>query len=61
MGDVVTVQVARVDVDERKIDLELLSHAPIRRSRKPKGRRRPEKKPVRSPAGKAARRKRQRK
>lgn len=34
LGDVVTVQVARVDVDERKIDLELLTHSPILRSRK---------------------------
>lgn len=36
LGDVVTVQVARVDVDERKVDLELLTHSPIRRSRKRK-------------------------
>ena len=34
LGDVVTVQVARVDVDERKIDLELLTHSPIKRRRK---------------------------
>lgn len=33
LGDLVTVQVARVDVDERKVDLELLSHSPIRRKR----------------------------
>ena len=33
MGDLVTVQVARVDVDERMIDLELLSHSPIKRKR----------------------------
>ena len=37
LGDVVTVQVARVDVDERKVDLELLSHSPIAR-KKPKKR-----------------------
>jgi ribonuclease R len=35
MGDVVTVQVARVNVDERKVDLELLTHSPITRKGKP--------------------------
>ena len=33
LGDIVTVQVARVDVDNRKIDLELLSHSPLTRRR----------------------------
>lgn len=36
LGDMVTVQVARVDVDERKVDLELLTHSPIKRHKKPK-------------------------
>ncbi len=36
MGDVVVVQVARVDVDERKIDFELVSHSPLRRARRKK-------------------------
>ena len=36
LGDVVTVQVARVDVDERKVDLELLTHSPITRKRSKK-------------------------
>lgn len=31
LGDVVSVQVARVDIDERKVDLELLTHTPLRR------------------------------
>jgi ribonuclease R len=35
MGDPVRVQIARVNVDERKIDLELLSHSPIGRRKKP--------------------------
>jgi ribonuclease R len=39
-GDMVTVQVARVDVDERKIDLELLTHTPIARKRKKQVKRR---------------------
>lgn len=45
MGDPVTVQVARVDVDERKIDLELLTHSPITRKgrKKRKSKRKPEK------------------
>ena len=34
LGDMVTVQVARVDVDERKVDLELLTHTPIRRKKR---------------------------
>ena len=29
LGDEVTVQVARVDVDERKVDFELVTHAPL--------------------------------
>ena len=49
LGDLVTVQLASVNVDERKIDLELLTHAPLRRKSKasrsvkrgkPKGRKR---------------------
>lgn len=31
MGDRVSVQVVRVDVDERRIDLELLTHSPMKR------------------------------
>ncbi|MFT7221879.1 MAG: ribonuclease R, partial [Candidatus Azotimanducaceae bacterium] len=50
LGDMVTVQVARVDVDERKVDLELLTHSPIRRHKKPKQSDRPDKK--KSGAGK---------
>ncbi len=46
LGDLVSVQVARVDVDERKVDLELLTHSPIRRKR------RPAKKPVKKSAKK---------
>lgn len=38
LGDPVTVQLARVDVDERKIDLELLSHSPLPGRRKKKRR-----------------------
>ncbi|MBO6563223.1 MAG: ribonuclease R [Pseudomonadales bacterium] len=38
LGDLVSVQVASVDVDERKVDLELLTHSPIRRLRKSKSR-----------------------
>ncbi|MDA0787824.1 MAG: ribonuclease R [Proteobacteria bacterium] len=33
LGDNVTVQIARVSVDERKIDFELVSHEPIKRDR----------------------------
>ncbi|MCB1693008.1 MAG: ribonuclease R [Pseudomonadales bacterium] len=29
LGDIVSVQVARVDIDERKIDFELISHTPL--------------------------------
>jgi ribonuclease R len=61
MGDVVTVQVARVDVDERKIDLELLTHAPIRRNRKPKGRSRKEAKRPENRRGKRGPSKRRKK
>ena len=50
LGDIVTVQVARVDVDERKIDLELLTHSPL------KGRRRTRKKPSTKTAGKKSQR-----
>ena len=35
LGDIVTVQLASVDVDERKIDLELLTHTPLHRKNKP--------------------------
>ena len=42
LGDVVTVQVARVDVDERKVDLEMLTHSPLKR----RGRKRQKKKPA---------------
>ncbi|MCB1647266.1 MAG: ribonuclease R, partial [Pseudomonadales bacterium] len=34
MGDPVRVQVVRVDIDERKIDLELISHSALTRRRK---------------------------
>jgi ribonuclease R len=43
MGDVVEAQIVRVNVDERKVDFELVSHAPIGRrpakadNRKPRG------------------------
>lgn len=33
LGDAVSVQVARVNVDERKIDFELVSHSPLKRGR----------------------------
>lgn len=33
LGDAVSVQVARVDVDERKIDFELVTHSPLKRRR----------------------------
>ena len=33
MGDQVKVKVARVDVDDRKIDFELISHSPIKHSK----------------------------
>ncbi len=39
IGDNVTAQVVRVNVDERKVDLELISHHPIKRKRQ---RQRPE-------------------
>ena len=52
LGDVVTVQVARVDADERKIDLELLTHSPISRRQRPKKKR---------PAGKSRKQGQQRK
>ena len=34
LGDVVSVQVVRVDVDERKVDFEMVAHSPLR-SRRP--------------------------
>ena len=40
LGDMVTVQVARVDVDERKVDLEMLTHTPIRRKKRAADKRR---------------------
>ena len=46
LGDVVTVQVAGVDVDERKVDLELLSHTPIPRKKSKKRKPRDQKKPI---------------
>ncbi|MGV0035309.1 MAG: ribonuclease R [Candidatus Azotimanducaceae bacterium WSBS_2022_MAG_OTU7] len=46
LGDVVTVQVARVDVDERKVDLELLSHSPISRKKSKKRKQKDKKKPA---------------
>ena len=33
LGDIVRVQIGRVHVDERKIDLELLTHSPLKRKR----------------------------
>ena len=36
MGDSVKIQVARVDVDERKVDFELLAHTPLKRRKVPK-------------------------
>lgn len=35
MGDVVSVQIARVNVDERKVDFELISHTPLAGKRLP--------------------------
>ena len=46
LGDVVTVQVAGVDVDERKVDLELLSHSPIPRKKSKKRKPKDQKKPA---------------
>ena len=46
LGDVVTVKVAGVDVDERKVDLELLSHSPIARQRSKKRKQKNKKKPT---------------
>ena len=46
LGDVVTVQVAKVDVDERKVDLELLSHSPISRKKPKKRKQKDQKKPA---------------
>jgi ribonuclease R len=46
LGDVVTVKVAGVDVDERKVDLELLSHSPIARQRSKKRKQKDKKKPT---------------
>jgi ribonuclease R len=36
MGDAVAVQIARVDVDERKVDFELVSHSPLKSRRRAK-------------------------
>ncbi|MBT7371916.1 MAG: ribonuclease R, partial [Gammaproteobacteria bacterium] len=52
LGDIVTVQVAGVDVDERKIDLELLTHSPLT------SRRRTKKKPVKQSKKRAPKRRR---
>ena len=41
LGDIVTVQVAKVDVDERKIDLELLTHSSITKRKGMKKKRKP--------------------
>jgi ribonuclease R len=46
LGDVVTVKVAGVDVDERKVDLELLSHSPIPRKKSKKRKQKDQKKPI---------------
>ena len=46
LGDVVTVKVAGVDVDERKVDLELLSHSPITRQKSKKRKQKDKKKPT---------------
>jgi len=46
LGDVVTVQVAGVDVDERKVDLELLSHSPIPRVKSKKRKQKDQKRPA---------------
>jgi ribonuclease R len=46
LGDVVTVKVAGVDVDERKVDLELLSHSPIARQKSKKRKQKDKKKPA---------------
>jgi ribonuclease R len=48
LGDVVTVKVANVDVDERKVDLELLSHSPIARQKSKKRKQKDKKKPASS-------------
>ncbi|HAK50481.1 MAG TPA: ribonuclease R [Gammaproteobacteria bacterium] len=42
IGDSVSVQIARVDVDEQKVDFELVSHDPLRRrSKRKSGRKKP--------------------
>jgi ribonuclease R len=48
LGDVVTVKVANVDVDERKIDLELLTHSPIARQKSKKRKQKDKKNPASS-------------
>jgi ribonuclease R len=55
LGDVVSVQVSRVDVDERKIDFELVTHSPLT-SRRKSGTRRKKKQEKRSPRKRNARR-----
>jgi ribonuclease R len=39
IGDDVTVQIARVSVDEQKIDFDLISHQGMKRRRKRRGKR----------------------
>ena len=55
LGDVVSVQVSRVDVDERKIDFELVTHSPLT-SRRKAGTRRKKKQEKRQPRKRKARR-----
>ncbi|MDZ7686606.1 MAG: S1 RNA-binding domain-containing protein [Gammaproteobacteria bacterium] len=43
LGDGVTVQVARVDVDERKVDFEIVSHAPLDDRKQPDKKKRKDK------------------
>jgi ribonuclease R len=66
LADVVSVQIASVDVDERKVDFELVSHSPLssRRSktkeiRKSKSKRNKKKKP-KSTHGEAPKKRRRR-
>jgi len=62
MGDKVQVQIARVNVEERKIDFELVEHSPLkgRRSvRKKKSTRRPTQKASTKPAKRTSSKKRQ--
>jgi ribonuclease R len=62
MGDKVQVQIARVNVEERKIDFELVEHSPLkgRRSvRKKKSTRKPTRKASTKPAKRTSSKKRQ--